>query len=83
MEVKIGVQYAARELVVDSAQSPAEVEELVEPGELEPDEIHTPGIFVQRIFQGAARTLFDILEEKRKTNKDTDQQCQSNIKLNP
>jgi 3-oxoacid CoA-transferase A subunit len=32
----------------------AEVEELVEPGELEPDEIHTPGIFVQRIFQGKA-----------------------------
>ena len=29
MEVKIGVQYAARELVVDSAQSPAEVEDLV------------------------------------------------------
>jgi hypothetical protein len=29
VEVKIGVQYAARELVVDSAQSPAEVEELV------------------------------------------------------
>jgi 3-oxoacid CoA-transferase subunit A len=32
----------------------AEVEHLVEPGELDPDEIHTPGIFVQRIFQGAA-----------------------------
>ena len=31
----------------------AEVEELVEPGELDPDAIHTPGIFVQRIFQGA------------------------------
>ena len=30
----------------------AEVEELVEPGELHPNEIHTPGIFVQRIFQG-------------------------------
>ena len=30
----------------------AEVEELVEPGELDPDAIHTPGIFVQRIFQG-------------------------------
>lgn len=30
----------------------AEVEELVEPGELDPNEIHTPGIFVQRIFQG-------------------------------
>jgi 3-oxoacid CoA-transferase len=31
----------------------AEVEHLVEPGELEPDEIHTPGIFVDRIIQGA------------------------------
>jgi len=31
----------------------AEVEELVEPGELEPDQIHTPGIYVQRILQGA------------------------------
>jgi 3-oxoacid CoA-transferase len=31
----------------------AEVEELVEPGELDPDQIHTPGIFVNRIIQGA------------------------------
>jgi 3-oxoacid CoA-transferase A subunit len=30
----------------------AEVEELVEPGQLDPNQIHTPGIFVQRIFQG-------------------------------
>lgn len=30
----------------------AEVEELVEPGELDPNTIHTPGIFVQRIIQG-------------------------------
>lgn len=30
----------------------AEVEELVEPGELDPNYVHTPGIFVQRIFQG-------------------------------
>ena len=30
----------------------AEVEELVEPGELDPDEIHTPSIFVQRILEG-------------------------------
>ncbi|MFT4736074.1 MAG: 3-oxoacid CoA-transferase subunit A [Cyclobacteriaceae bacterium] len=30
----------------------AEVEELVQPGELDPNAIHTPGIFVQRIFQG-------------------------------
>jgi len=30
----------------------AEVEHLVEPGEIEPDHVHTPGIFVHRIFQG-------------------------------
>lgn len=30
----------------------AEVEELVDVGELDPDEIHTPGIYVQRIFLG-------------------------------
>ncbi|MDT0685460.1 CoA transferase subunit A [Autumnicola psychrophila] len=29
-----------------------EVEELVEPGELDPNQIHIPGIFVQRIFEG-------------------------------
>lgn len=31
----------------------AEVEELVEPGELDPNFIHTPGIYVHRIFKGA------------------------------
>jgi len=31
----------------------AEVEELVPAGDLDPNQIHTPGIFVQRIFQGA------------------------------
>jgi len=30
----------------------AEVEELVEPGQLDPNQIHTPGIYVHRIFQG-------------------------------
>ena len=30
----------------------AEVEELVEVGELDPDQIHTPGIFVQRVLVG-------------------------------
>jgi len=30
----------------------AEVEELVDPGELDPNFIHTPGIYVHRIFQG-------------------------------
>ena len=31
----------------------AEVEELVEPGELDPDHIHVAGIYVHRIFQGS------------------------------
>lgn len=30
----------------------AEVEEIVEPGQLNPDEIHTPGIYVQRLLLG-------------------------------
>ncbi|MGQ3031453.1 MAG: CoA transferase subunit A, partial [Ferrovibrionaceae bacterium] len=30
----------------------AEVEEIVQPGELDPDQIHTPGIFVQRLVKG-------------------------------
>lgn len=30
----------------------AEVEHMVEPGELDPDMVHTPGIYVKRIFQG-------------------------------
>jgi 3-oxoacid CoA-transferase subunit A len=31
-----------------------EVEHLVEPGEIEPDQVHTPGVFVQRIVHGAS-----------------------------
>ena len=30
-----------------------EVEELVEPGAIDPDQVHVPGIYVHRIFQGA------------------------------
>jgi 3-oxoacid CoA-transferase subunit A len=30
-----------------------EVEELVEPGALDPDKVHTPGVYVKRILQGA------------------------------
>jgi 3-oxoacid CoA-transferase subunit A len=44
----------------------AEVEELVEPGALDPDAIHTPGIFVQRIVQGKHYTK---LIEKRTVRK--------------
>src|SRR5262245_39546813 len=32
----------------------AEVEELVEPGGIDPDQVHTPGIYVQRILVGAS-----------------------------
>jgi 3-oxoacid CoA-transferase A subunit len=37
----------------------AEVENLVEPGELDPDSVHTPGIFVQRVLK-VRRIAFDI-----------------------
>src|SRR5213596_3523565 len=36
----------------------AEVEELVEPGEIDPDLVHTPAIFVQRIFRARAPSHF-------------------------
>jgi 3-oxoacid CoA-transferase subunit A len=44
----------------------AEVEELVEPGVLDGDSIHTPGIFVQRIVQGAR---YSKVIEKRTVRK--------------
>jgi 3-oxoacid CoA-transferase subunit A len=40
----------------------AEVEDLVEVGELEPDLVHTPGVYVKRIFQGE---LFEKRIERR------------------
>jgi 3-oxoacid CoA-transferase subunit A len=44
----------------------AEVEHLVEPGELDPDMVHTPSVFVKRIFQGQ---LFEKRIEKRTVTK--------------
>lgn len=44
----------------------AEVEHLVEPGELDPEMIHTPSIFVKRIFQGE---LFEKKIERRTVRK--------------
>ena len=44
----------------------AEVEHLVEVGELEPDLIHTPSVFVNRIFQGE---LFEKRIERRTVRK--------------
>jgi 3-oxoacid CoA-transferase subunit A len=44
----------------------AEVEHLVEVGELEPDQIHTPSVYVQRIFQGE---LYEKRIERRTVRK--------------
>ncbi|MFH9733256.1 CoA transferase subunit A [Streptomyces sp. NPDC017260] len=43
----------------------AEVEELVEPGELAPDEIHLPGVYVQRVVALTAEQAADKPIEKR------------------
>lgn len=43
-----------------------EVEEIVEPGELDPAQIHTPGIYVDRLIQGE----FEKRIEQRTTSKD-------------
>jgi len=47
-----------------SSVTVAEVEELVPAGELDPNQIHTPGIFVDRIFQGK---LYEKRIERRTT----------------
>lgn len=44
----------------------AEVEHLVDPGDLDPDMVHTPSIFVKRIFQGE---LYERRIEKRTVRK--------------
>ena len=44
----------------------AEVEELVPAGELDPDQIHVPGIYIKRIFQGKN---YEKRIEKRTTTK--------------
>jgi 3-oxoacid CoA-transferase subunit A len=46
----------------------AEVEHLVEVGELEPDLVHTPSVYVKRIFQGER---FERVIERRTTRKAT------------
>ena len=38
----------------------AEVEHIVEAGELDPDGIHTPGIYVKRLFQGNAEKVIEL-----------------------
>ena len=43
----------------------AEVEELVEPGELNPNEVHTPGVFVQRVVALTPEQAVDKRIERR------------------
>ncbi|CAM5577272.1 putative succinyl-CoA:3-ketoacid coenzyme A transferase subunit A [Streptomyces glaucescens] len=43
----------------------AEVEELVEPGEIDPDAVHLPGVFVQRVVALTARQAADKKIERR------------------
>lgn len=43
----------------------AEVEELLEPGELDPDQVHTPGVFVQPVAPPTAEQAADKIIEKR------------------
>jgi len=45
----------------------AEVEQLVEVGELQPDQVHTPSVFVNRIFQGE---MYEKRIEKRTVRKE-------------
>lgn len=49
----------------------AEVEELVEPGEIHPDEVHVPSVFVQRIFK--AEKLEKRIERLTLSNSATSQ----------
>jgi 3-oxoacid CoA-transferase subunit A len=43
----------------------AEVEHLVEPGEIDPAEVHTPGVFVQRVVELTPEQAQDKRIEKR------------------
>ncbi len=45
----------------------AEVDELVEPGELDPNFIHTPGIFVQRIIQAKCEKRIEQLTTRERS----------------
>jgi len=49
----------------------AEVEELVEPGEIPPDQVHLPGIFVHRVVALTAEQAADKQIEKRTTGGST------------
>ena len=47
----------------------AELEQLVKPGELDPNAVHTPGVYVDKLFQGAkfAKPIEKLTVRKRET----------------
>src|SRR3546814_13988458 len=62
----------------------AEVEEIVPAGALDPDQVHTPGIYVDRIIQGPAydkkiefRTTRPRRSEERRVGKECVSTCRS------
>lgn len=46
----------------------AEVDELVEVGELDPNFVHTPGIFVQRVIEANCEKRVKQLTTRERTN---------------
>jgi 3-oxoacid CoA-transferase subunit A len=44
----------------------AEVEHIVAPGELDPDCVHTPGIYVQRLFQGSTEKVIELRTTRKR-----------------
>ena len=54
----------------------AEVEHLVEPGELDPNDVHTPGVFVQRVVALTPEQAADKRIEKRTTRPRTEPPAQ-------
>jgi 3-oxoacid CoA-transferase subunit A len=53
----------------------AEVEQLVEPGELDPDSVHTPGVFVQRVVPLTPEQARDKRIERRTVRTTSDDQA--------
>ena len=62
----------------------AEVEELVEPGELSPDEVHLPGIFVQRVVELTAAQAADKRDREADTSASSSTgHSMSSLRLDP
>ncbi|KAL9651239.1 hypothetical protein ABK040_006240 [Willaertia magna] len=59
----------------------AEVEEIVEPGELDPDQIHVPGIYVHRIYK--APSYEKRIERRTLTKKNESNSDNSNVTKDP